>query len=136
MIVRDIMTDNPRTVEVTDNINDALDVLHDLDVRHVPVVEAGRLVGMLSDRDLRSYSLPAIVEMRNPDKAAARLEQAVSDIMRGDVVSVGPEIEVTELVRMMIDQKYGAVPVVDQVEGTLVGIVSYLDVLMAIEDLL
>jgi acetoin utilization protein AcuB len=136
MIVRDIMTENPRTVEVTDNIADALDVLHDLDVRHVPVVEEGRLVGLLSDRDLRSYSLPAIVEMRNPDKAAARLEHAVSEIMRGDVISIGAEDDVIDLVRLMIDHKYGAVPVVDAVEGTLVGIVSYLDVLTAVEDLL
>lgn len=136
MIVRDIMTENPRTVEVTDNINQALDVLHDLDVRHVPVVENGVLVGLLSDRDLRSYSLPAIVELRNPDKAAARLEHAVSEIMHGDVISIGAEDDVIDLVRLMVDHKYGAVPVVDAVEGTLVGIVSYLDVLSAIEDLL
>lgn len=136
MIVSDVMTPNPATVEVHRTIADALDILTELDVRHLPVVEGDRLVGLLSDRDLRTYALPARVEFNNPQKAAARFEHAVSELMTGDVMSVGPEDELTVLVRMMIDHKFGAVPVVDPVEGTLVGIVSYLDVLRAVEELL
>lgn len=136
MIVRDVMTANPATAAPTDTIADALDVLAELDVRHLPVVENNRLVGLLSDRDLRTYALPARVEFNNPQKAAARLEHAVAELMSGDVVSVAPEDDLIDLVRLMIDHKFGAVPVVDPVEGGLVGIVSYLDVLRAVEDLL
>ena len=136
MIVRDIMTENPVTADVSDTIGDALDTLTELDVRHLPVVEGDRLVGLLSDRDLRTYALPARVEFNNPQKAAARLEHAVSELMSGDVIAVSPEDDVIELVRLMIDHKFGAVPVVDPINGNLVGIVSYLDVLRAVEDLL
>lgn len=136
MIVREVMTEDPTFVNVTDTVEDALNVLYELDVRHVPVVENGTLVGLLSDRDLRTYSLPTRVEYNNPEKAAQRLQAPVSDLMQGDVVSVGPEDDVTEIVRLMIDHKFGAVPVVDAVEGRLVGIVSYLDVLRVVEDLL
>lgn len=136
MIVGDIMTPDPTTVSTTDSIGDALDTLVELDIRHLPVVDGGRLVGLLSDRDLRTYALPARIEFNNPEKAAARLNHGVSELMSGDVVSVSQEDEVIDLVRLMIDHKFGAVPVVDPVEGTLVGIVSYLDVLRAVEDLL
>ena len=135
MIISEIMTANPATVEVGATIADALDVLTELNVRHVPVVDNGRLVGLLSDRDLRTYALPARIEFNNPEIAAKRLQHDVSELMSGDVMSVGPEDSVNELVRMMIDYKFGAVPVVD-FEGHLVGIVSYLDVLRAVEDLL
>lgn len=136
MIVSEIMTENPATVTVSDTIGGALDILNELDIRHLPVVEGDRLVGLLSDRDLRTYALPARVEFNNPQKAAARLEHSVSELMTGDVVAVSPEDDVVDLVRLMIDHKFGAVPVVDPVDGALVGIVSYLDVLRAVEDLL
>lgn len=135
MIVRDIMTANPRCVEVTDEIDAAIEVLYELDVRHVPVVDGGVLVGMLSDRDLRTYRLPTRIEMSNPNKAEQRRQEPVSDIMHADVQTVGAEDSVSEIIRLMIDHKFGAVPVVDELDGRLVGIVSYLDVLTAVEDL-
>lgn len=135
MIVSEIMTSSPATVEVGATIADALDLLAEFNVRHVPVVQGSRLVGLLSDRDLRTYALPARIEYSNPEKAAQRLQHGVSELMSGDVVSVGPEDPVSDLVRLMIDHKFGAVPVVDS-EDNLVGIVSYLDILRAVEDLL
>ena len=135
MIVRDVMTPNPQTIRVTDSIGKALEILYELDVRHVPVVDRGTLVGLLSDRDLRSYSPSAMAAFRDRDAVSARLAQSVSTIMSGDVVAVDPEDSVSEVVRLMIDYKFGAVPVVDSVEGGLVGIVSYLDVLKAVEEI-
>ena len=53
MIAADIMTDNPRTIRSTDPVSDAVDLLHSMNVRHLPVVDGrGQLIGMLSDRDL------------------------------------------------------------------------------------
>ena len=131
MIVQDIMTPNPATVDVTETVGDAIDLLNDLDIRHLPVTDNGILVGMISDRDLRDFSLPMMVSFSNPDKAMERLKRPVSEVMYSDVITVGSESEVSELAEVMIDHKIGAVPVCDQIEGRLIGIVSYVDVLRA-----
>ena len=136
MIVSEIMTENPATVQASATIAEALELLAELDVRHLPVTEADRLVGFLSDRDLRSYAMPARVQFANPGRAAERLEHGVSELMSGAVVSVGPEDEVGDLVALMLDHRLSAVPVVDPAEDLLVGIVSYVDVLRAVQDLL
>jgi acetoin utilization protein AcuB len=135
MTIKDIMTENPACVEVSAPITEVLETLHDLDIRHLPVVNNGELVGLVSDRDLRSFSLPEMVRFNNPEKANARLNADIGSLMSGDVHSVGPEDEIVEVVRMMIDHKHGAVPVVDPIDGRLVGIVSYIDVLRAAEEL-
>ncbi len=135
MLVREVMTRNPVTVNVDATIAEALDLLHEMNIRHLPIIEDDRLVGLVSDRDLRTYALPGRVEIYNPRKAAARLEHPVTELMTGNVMSVGPEDEVRDAVRLMIDHKFGAIPVVDAIDDTLVGIVSYLDVLRAVEDL-
>lgn len=135
MIVQDLMTPDPATINVTDSIAVAIDILNDLDIRHVPVLDNGVLVGMVSDRDLREFSLPTMVRFNNPDKASARLEAPVSEIMYADVLTVGSESDVLDVIQMMVDHKVGAVPVCDQIEGKLIGIVSYIDVLQAAEDL-
>ena len=51
-----------------------------------------------------------------------------------DTISVGPESDLPELINIMLEQKIGAVPVVDELSDKLVGIVSYVDVLMAARD--
>ena len=59
MIARDLMTEAPATVGPTATVRKAVDILQTLDIRHLPVVnDDGELIGMLSDRDLRSLSLP------------------------------------------------------------------------------
>ncbi|WP_437594804.1 CBS domain-containing protein [Sorangium sp. So ce1000] len=124
----ELMTENPRTVRVTDPIGEAVDVLQTMDFRHLPVVdEQGELVGMLSDRDLRALQLPYSEDAAVVDRALRKARASVSTIMSGNVVSASPDADVTELMELMLDNKIGALPVVDG-EGALVGIVSYVDV--------
>ncbi len=135
MNVEEIMTPNPERVYVTDSVADAINKLFEMDVRHLPVVdENDEVVGMLSDRDLRSYSLPYAMEYEGPGESDERAERAVSDVMQGDVISVGTDADLSEVISLMIDEKVGAIPVVDALEGGLVGIVSYIDVLRLAED--
>ena len=135
MIVQEVMTANPVTVEVTDTIQDVIDVLNELDIRHVPVVDGGKLVGMISDRDLREFTLPMMISFNNPEQAAKRCQRPVSEVMHSDVLTIGTEDDLADVAEIMIEHKIGAVPVCDQIEGNLVGIVSYIDVLRAAVDL-
>jgi acetoin utilization protein AcuB len=133
MIVGDIMTRNPRVVSVTSNVRHALKVLAEADVRHLPVVDEDGLVGIISDRDLRELGTQAL-----DGGATVRrtLAQPASSVMSAGVVTVHPESDVSEAVDLMIEQRIGALPVVEPGSTKLVGIVSYVDVLRAARDLL
>ncbi|WP_437916151.1 CBS domain-containing protein [Sorangium sp. So ce302] len=127
-----LMTESPRTVRVDDPIGEAVDVLQTTDFRHLPVVdELGELVGMLSDRDLRALWVPYAEDTAAVDAALQKARVPVSVMMSSNIVSVGPDADVTELMELMLDNKIGAVPVVDG-EGVLLGIVSYVDVFLGL----
>lgn len=128
MLAHDVMTTNPRAVDVAATVRDVLEVLDKLDVRHVPVINAQReVVGMLSDRDLQG-ALDAAIATRATGKPAVLLDEPVTRFMTGGPVTVEEDEELSEVVDAMVEHRIGAVPVVDA-DGVLVGIVSYVDVL-------
>ena len=135
LTVSEIMTRNPEHIQATESVQEAINRLLELDVRHLPVTdENGELVGVLSDRDLREFRQPIEMQFENQTASGERGQSPVSDLMQGDVISANPEDDVTELIDLMIDQKIGAIPIVDPIEGNLVGIVSYVDILRAARD--
>ena len=118
----DVMTERPRTIARDSTIATAAQILEELEIRHLPVVDdAGELVGMISDRDLRG----AIAEGGGPPPSAR-----VEDVMSDEVVEALPDDELAEVAELMVDNRIGAVPIVDE-RGALVGIVSYVDLLRA-----
>lgn len=129
MSVSKIMTRDPVTIPSDAKVRDAIRTLEDLSVRHLPVVDDGRLVGVVSDRDLREYRIPVMEEIEDPEYADELLDKPVSEAMHGDVLSVHPEESLAAVVDLMLEYGVGAVPVVDRSAQTLVGIVSYVDVL-------
>ena len=122
MVVEEIMTKDPFALKITDTIGTALRQLAEADVRHLPVTEGGRLVGIISDRDLREIA-PGGTPV---DREA--IGDSVASIMSSDVISVNPETDIVEVIDLMIEHKIGAVPVVGP-SDKLVGIVSYVDAL-------
>lgn len=125
----ELMTPRPIVVQSTDRVRDAVQVLRDHDVRHVPVIdEKEELVGMVSDRDLRGLTLPERGDVVALSNVSEELEAPISSLMTGEPLSVGPETDAREIVDLMLNHKIGAVPVVDA-DDHLVGIVSYVDLL-------
>lgn len=124
MVVQDVMTVNPVTVDITDSLEAVEALLRELDVRHLPVLEDGVLAGIISDRDLGPW--------RGDDVARGRVH--AGQIMSANLFTVHPEAALSEVVDTMLDQKVGALPVVDQRTSSLIGIVSYIDILRAIRD--
>lgn len=134
MVVDEIMTSNPVTAEQTTPISEVISTLFELDVRHLPIVDGGELVGIISDRDVRAFLAPAMFELERPAEVKERLGRPVSSIMQSDVLLVTPETEVEEVIDIMLEQKVGAIPVVRSGSRELVGIVSYMDVLRAAQE--
>ena len=126
---REVMSTGPTTISADAPIAEAARLRVTLDLRHLPVVDAqGNLVGMLSDRDLKRLFAPFVVpEMRIGEPFA----EHVRDIMSSDALSVGPDSDLADVVDLILENRIGAVPVVDQL-GHVMGIVSYVDVLRAL----
>jgi CBS domain-containing protein len=127
MDVRDIMTSDPVSVPGSTRLDAALQRMADEDVRHLPVVEGDRLVGVVSDRDL----LAVIGWLPDPERARARAPSpvCVADVMHREPVTVGPgDTVVTAAVEFVLD-RIGCLPVLDG--GRLTGIVTEMDMLVA-----
>jgi acetoin utilization protein AcuB len=115
MTVRDVMTTQLLTIGLETPCDQARRLMENHRIRHLPVVDGGRLVGMLSDRDVRSAA------SGSPGAAASR-------IMSPDPVTVTSETRIEHAARVMLDARFGSLPVVD---GNLVGIVTDTDLLRA-----
>jgi acetoin utilization protein AcuB len=113
----------------TDSVSDAIEALQTMNVRHLPIVdERGHLIGMLSDRDLGSL-MQRFTEGAEVEQIIAALSRrVVGDFMSGAAVSVDVDAAVTEVIELMLDERIGAVPVVDGADN-VIGIISYVDVL-------
>jgi acetoin utilization protein AcuB len=130
------MTPNPSTVAPQASIAEAWDLMRELDVRHLPVVENEALVGMLSDRDIGSLDVARLLTEESADALRRRLARPVIQFMSADVIAAEPETDVSELVTLFLEHKVGAIPVVLPDTRRIVGIVSYIDVLRGVQDLL
>jgi CBS domain-containing protein len=128
----DVMTRNPVTIDLAGTVQDAADLMVAADVRHLPVVTHRTLVGMLSDRDLRSYMLPRPERILRADEARAHMAVNVDAVMRNDVITVLPDTPVVELIDLLVEAHIGAVPVLAPNTRELIGMVSYIDVLRAV----
>jgi len=133
VIAQDLMTKNPARIAQDAKVRDAVGLLSELDVRHLPVVNSDdEVVGMLSDRDLRALTIPTFSAGEYEGKVIRALDAKVATVMSADVLTVDTDADIYEVVDLMLDNKVGAVPVVDP-DGNLVGIISYIDVLRAAE---
>jgi acetoin utilization protein AcuB len=130
------MTPTPATITPRTTIAEAWDLMRDLDIRHLPVVDGEALVGMLSDRDLGSLDVGRLLTEEGADVLRRQLARPVVQTMSTDVVVAEPETEVSDLVTLFLEHKVGAIPVVIPDTRQIVGIVSYIDVLRVLQDVL
>ena len=131
----DVMTREPVTVDPKATVAEVWDLMRELEIRHVPVVDQGVLVGMVSDRDLAHFDIGRVLVADGAEALRFELGMPVVKIMSSDVVSVTPDAAVTEIIDLLIEHKVGAVPVVRAGTREVVGIVSYVDVLRAVQEL-
>lgn len=112
----------------------ARELLHTHRIRHLPVVEGDRLLGIVTDRDLRQAS-PSSAAGISPDRTAAFLAQIpVTEAMVKDVRTVSPFTTIEEAARLMIERKIGCLPVTEG--DRLVGIITETDILGVLVDVM
>ena len=124
--VKDSMTREVATLSPEDTAKTALALCRERRIRHLPVLEDGRLVGIASDRDFRDAAPP----LGDPDRAAALAEIRVGEVMGRDVVTALSGDPIEQAANTMRERRIGSLPVLDS--GELVGIVTASDVMDAL----
>jgi CBS domain-containing protein len=124
MTIHEIMSRDVLSITPTAPVLEALRMMSSSGVRHLPVLENGRLVGILSDRDVNRFE--SSEEISN-DVVLRHLNAPVSESMTREPQTIASSAGLDEAAQIMIDSKVGALPVVD--DGTVVGMLSTIDVL-------
>ncbi len=132
MRVRDWMSPDPITVRPSTSVREARRLLRYYGVRHLPVVERDRVVGMISDRDVRidDKALDLIAAATVDVDEVAGQQRDVRLVMSAPVHVIGPDEAVEAAARAMLSWRVSALPVVDP-EGALLGLITTTDCLLA-----
>lgn len=122
--VRDIMTTELVTLREEDNLLSIREGMEALHVRHLPVVDGEKLVGLITHRDILRLTYAELdAGDAQAERRSALAEQTfVGKVMQREVQTVGPDMPLAKAARTLLKHKYGCLPVVD--DGRLVGIVT------------
>ena len=124
MKIDQIMSKNVVTIPVSATIQDALLLMKETDIRHLPVVHGDRMVGLITERDVRGALVTSMIA-----------DVDVRDVMIKDPVTVSPETMLEDAARLVYHRKIGCLPVVDE-HGKLKGIITVADMLAALIELM
>ncbi len=124
MLVKKFMSSKLVTVSEEASIAEAVNLLKKHSIRHLPVVKGEEVVGLVTETELRGAIFPAMIE-----------DLTVKDVMISQPVTVDPEAPLEEAARLIYHNKVTALPVVDKT-GELRGIISMVDMLLALIDLM
>ncbi len=128
LTVSELMTRSPDTVTSATSLHEALTKMNKDGCRHLPVVDDGRLVGILSDRDVRlAVNSPILHDEQDMDRKAVLDDIKVDACMTANPTTTSPEASAYDAADVLRLYKYGALPVVR--DGALVGILSTVDYL-------
>jgi CBS domain-containing protein len=116
--IREVMTSNPSSIDAEKPVAYAAKMMRDEDVGLAPIVEGDRLVGTLTDRDI---AIRVVAEGRDPEATKVR------DVASTDLVTVDPQQDLDEALRLMAQHQVRRIPVVEE-DGRLVGVVAQADV--------
>ena len=129
MTVAELMTSDVATINPDASLREAIQVLRIRRIRHLPVVQDSKLVGILTDRDVKK-AMPSLHSGVDRDEYEQVLDDTlVSSAMTRDPMTVSSTTSLKEALGLLVEKKFGALPVVDN--GKLVGIVTDIDFLKA-----
>ena|SRR5438105_9537944 len=122
--IRELMTKNPRTVTSDQTVVDAAKIMREVDTGIVPIVDGDKLVGVVTDRDI---TIEVVAQGKDPQSTK------VTDAASRDLVTIDPQQNLDEALRLMAEHQVRRLPVVEE-DGKLVGIVAQADVAKHADD--
>jgi len=128
MNINQIMTRQTITIGMDDDVRRVRDLFEKYGFHHLLVVEKGRLVGVISDRDLLRSVSPFIGKLSEQSQDMATLNRRVHQIMTRKPVTISCEMKVEDAAEVMLGHRVSCLPVVTE-DGHAVGIVTWRDLL-------
>jgi CBS domain-containing membrane protein len=125
--VSEIMMGSPVTLAPDDTLDLANDIISLGRIRHIPILDNGKLVGLISGRDLIGTAANRIFGLNQKSRSTLLKGEMIKNIMKKRVVTVTPDTPIKDAATLMADKKIGCVPVVS--DGALVGLVTTTNVL-------
>lgn len=132
MKVSAMMTKDVETLDRNDTLSLAGDIMEMKRFRHLPVMEDGEMVGIISQRDLLHAGLSSAMGFGSKAKGEYMKAVFVKEVMTNDVVTIGADAEVKEAARKMLKKKIGCLPVV--AKSKLIGLISESDIIRIIAE--
>ena len=129
-LVSEVMQAEVATLAPAERLDLVEDVMRLGRIRHMPVLDEGRVVGLVSNRDLLAASLTRSIEFEPSAKRTFLRSVEVAEVMSRDLVTVEPEANLREAASLMIEHKIGSLLVVKP-DGTLLGLITETDLLAA-----
>lgn len=127
MLVKDWMSKHVISLDENTSIMKALQVLKEHKIRRIPVTRNGKLVGIVTDRDIKEVTPSKIMALDVHEMYYLLSEMTLKDIMTKDPFTVSPEDTVEYAAALMLENKISGLPVVDE-EGYVVGIITQTDI--------
>lgn len=124
MKVSEWMIKEPITVTKDEKVQDCVDLMKEYSIRHLPVVENEKLIGLVTESDLREVFLASLVE-----------DLTIEGIMISEPMTVTPDTEIEDAAKLIYYHKIGGLPVVDDYEQ-VVGIITVADLVEAFIELM
>ena len=126
MLVKNWMSKNVITVDENDSMQDAMKHLKEYDIRMLPVMKKGKLIGIVTDRDLKKASASDATTLEVHELLYLLMKIKVKNIMTRDVITVPPDYTVEETAQVLQKNRISGAPVVDA-DGQLVGTITQTD---------
>lgn len=126
--VKDIMTTEVFVLHATQTLELVRSLMRIKHVRHVPIVdEDNTFVGLMTHRDLLAQTISHLADVDEEEQEYLDRHIHIMNIMKTDVLTADPDTDVCTAINMLLENKYGCLPIVS--EGKLVGIVTEADFL-------
>ncbi len=135
MLVQNWMTRNPTTIQADTPFLEARLTLKEKRIRHLPVLDRGRLIGVVTERDLKEAAPSGATTLDVYEMNYLLTKMKIRDLIKQDPVTIKPENSVEKAALLMRDHKIGCLPVVDDA-GTLVGLITETDLLGVMVEIL
>ena len=125
--VRQFVAQNPATLGRNETLDLAESIMNLGRIRHMPVVDDGEIVGIISQRDLFRSALITALGFGRKTTSALIKTITIKEVMTEHVITISPEATVKDAARVMMDKKIGCLPVVENKK--LIGMITETDIL-------
>lgn len=131
--VSEIMTREVASLDENDTLSNLREAMRAMRFRHMPVTDGDHLIGLVTERDLLKISTSSLWPHQSEQDRALGERFRVRDVMVRDVLTVSPDTELAEAGRLLLRERIGCLPVVDD-KNVLVGIVTSSDYIRVLVD--